>query len=150
MVFSNSKSNYLSIQKQQQQMNKKSIWEVNDSEFWIGNLESMFFEISLWMIQNFHEARRIFVTVQEIYWSIIIPFLMWIWFLFWQRHEVWPVVLPNWLQGLAGLTTKVRIFWRICIQFSITKFKKITSLRNSWPYDCKFLALLPIKPNLCY
>ena len=45
-----------------------------------------------------------------IYWCIKSPNLMEFIFLFWQRHEVWPIVLPNWLQGLAGLTTKSQGF----------------------------------------
>ena len=99
-----------------------------------------------------------------IYWCIKNPNLMEFWFLFWQRHEVWPLVAPNWLQGLAGLTTKSQGFLEnlhTIFNYRIQEDRKVSEtpdpmivyslrcyplslisvIRNSWHLTLKFSSL---------
>ena len=59
--FSNSKSNYTKTTTINEKRNQSERLTILNFELEI--CKTMFFEISLWMIQNFYEARRIFVRV---------------------------------------------------------------------------------------
>ena len=88
---------------------QNSTWEVDNSEFWIGNSRNHVFKILFeWFKISMRQDRYLWVYM--IYWRIKSPNLMEFWFLFWQRQEVWPVVPPIWLQGLEGLTTESQGF----------------------------------------
>ena len=80
-------------------------------QFWILNwkfLKPCFLKFLIGWFKTSRQDRYLWGYM--IYWCINSPSLMEFWFLFWQRHEVWPIVPPNWLQGLAGLTTKSQGF----------------------------------------